>query len=370
MNKDVETVRQLELEAAVIRARALRADGKIAEAAQLTTAIVQAEPGHIGALRLMGALAVQTGAFDIAIHAFTQAIQSSPRSVEILLEQGDALLAGGKPAEASTAFRKAIELRPRDGTAFRGLAKAQLDSGQSADALRSFRKALSLLPYDKYCAHMVAALSGETSKAAQGYVSHLFDDYAAFFDEHLTGTLQYRIPQVIHALVASHTHGPAETLLDLGCGTGLVGAAFHDNVPTMDGIDISRQMTIKAEARDIYRHLRTGDVVDVLSRDPSLVGPYDLVIAADVFIYVPDLDAVFAAISQRLAESGRFVFSVEAIEGNTVQIRSSGRFAHPEAYLKSLADQHGFTIVTHEPATIRQERNQPIPGQVYLLAPA
>lgn len=360
-----EPIRTLQADRAVLEARRLREDGKNDQAARLIASVVQAEPSHLGALRFMGQLAMHTGATEIGIGCFSRALALAPRSHDILLELGDALIAGHRADEAVLTFKQALLLRPNDGTTFRGLARAQLDTGNRPDALRSFRKTLAILPYDQYSAHMIAALTGEASKPSAGYVPDLFDTYADQFDEHLTGTLEYRIPGSIRDLLADR---PAlGAMLDLGCGTGLVGAALKDRVAAIDGIDIAPRMTRKARDRDIYRRLRTGDAVEVLAADTALTGPYDLVTAADVFVYVRHLAATFAAVARVLAPRGLFAFTVESAAGDEVMIRSTGRFAHPAPYIQRLASQNGFAILVQQDVPIRQERNQPIPGTLYLM---
>jgi len=53
-----------------------------------------------------------------------------------------------------------------------------------------------------------------------------------------------------------------------------------------------------------------------------------------------------------------------------VVIRSTGRFSHPAPYIQRLASQHGFAVLVQQDVPIRQERNQPIPGTLYLLGRA
>lgn len=368
-NKPSDPIRTLQADKAVLEARRLREAGKVDQAASLVASVVQAEPTHLGALKFMGLLAMQTGATEIGIGCYTRALAVSPRSHDVLLELGNALVAGYRPAEAVSAFKQALALRPNDGAAFRGLGQAQLDMGNRSDALKSFRKTLSILPYDQYAAHMIAALSGEVNKLSSGYVPDLFDTYANTFDEHLTGTLAYRLPEVIRETILAEASGRQfHALLDLGCGTGLAGVALKNLVTSMDGIDISPKMTRKAAERGVYRHLRTGDAVSILESDAELAGPYDLVTAADVFIYFGSLEATFAAVARALAPGGLFAFSVESATGDELMIRSTGRFSHPAPYIHRLASQHGFDVLVQRDMPIRQERNEPIPGTLYLLA--
>lgn len=342
----------------------LRRDGQLEDAKALATAILQREPQNTGALRLLAALAMQYGdPLTAAQHLGAAALLPDP-APDLLTELGEAQLASGDPTSALASFNRALDQRPRHASALRGLAQSHQLLGNSPEALTNFQAALAVLPYDKYAAHMVAALSGSNDAASNNYIADLFDAYAETFDNHLTETLGYRTPGYIRDLVAPYS---LTTLLDLGCGTGLVGAALHDRIPTMDGIDLAAQMIRKARERDIYRHLRVGDITTILGTDPALSGPYDLVTAGDVFVYLGDLAPIFAAVTTVLAPDGLFAFSVETAPDQDITLRTNGRYAHSTRYIAGLATSLAFRIVKQQDLTLRQERNQPVLGTLYLL---
>ena len=360
-----DLVRTREADKAVLEARRLRESGKTEDAAKLIAAVVKAEPEHLGAVTLMASMAMQTGAPELAIYCYSRAVALSPKSHELLYALGNAFIAAKQPAGAVTALKRALTLRASDPATFRALGQAQLDMGNHSDALKSFRKTLSILPYDKFAGHFVTALSGEGTKQATNYVADLFDSYADTFDAHLAGALDYRVPQLVRDLIADRA--PLGTVLDLGCGTGLVGVEIKDMTTAIDGIDIAPLMTRKTIERGIYRHVRTGDTVELLGTDPDLAGPYDLVTAGDVFVYVGLLETTFAAVAKVLAPSGFFAFSVEAGTDDGVTLRSTGRFSHSSSYIQALAEAHGFTTLVVRDVTLRQEHNQPIAGTLYLM---
>ena len=313
----------------------------------------------LATLRHRATQSVQDGDPDAAVALLTPALALYP---DLHLDLGNALLAANRAGEALDCFDAAITLRPRDPAAYRGLGQACLALGNTAGALAAFRQALAILPYDTYAAHMVASLSGETTKGASAYVANLFDDHAEDFDQHLTQVLHYSIPAEIAGLLAPYA---PQSLLDLGCGTGLVGDALR--LPIMDGVDIAPQMIRLARERNLYRHLAVGDLVATLDESSLLAGPYDLVTAADVFVYLGHLESIFERIAPRLAPDGLFAFSVELSDTTPVNLRPSGRFAHAPRYISGLAQDFGFTTLAARDTPIRHERSQPIPGQLYLL---
>lgn len=95
----------------------------------------------------------------------------------------------------------------------------------------------------------------------------LYDEWAGKYDQDLLGGLQYVGPRVtaerFAALVA-----PDATVLDAGCGTGLVGVELAARgFTTIDGIDISQGMLDQAAAKGCYRDVQRADLTARLPFD-------------------------------------------------------------------------------------------------------
>lgn len=347
------------------RVRALVQAGKWKDAAPLCHDLVRTAPTLGEGHELMGIVAMKTGAVEIAAGCFERAVGAGPASGQRLLLWGQALLALGTADKAEQVLLRALAIRPDDPGVLRCLAQAQLDLGRPDAALKSFRRALKRRPDDAYSSHMVAALT-RSGTPDRTYVAGLFDAYAGTFEEHLTGALQYRTPQLLADLLRERgiPRGPA---LDIGCGTGLMAATLAGDVEVIDGIDIAPAMIEKARARGLYRSLAAGDAIEVLAGDPDFAGPYALVLAADVFVYIGAIDALFAAIAARLAPAGLLAFSVETATGPGIEIRSSGRFAHGRAYLENLAAANGLAIAAVSEQPLRLELHRQVPGTLYVL---
>lgn len=345
--------------------RRLVAAEKWKDAAPLTAALVQTAPGMAEGYDLMGTVAMRTGAAKIAEGCFDRAVAIGPVTATRLRNWGKALLALHRPADAERVLRRALLIRADDPDLLVELAEAQLGQNQRDQALKSLRRALRKQPGNRFANHLVSALT-EPGMPDQDYVAHLFDSYAGFFDEHLTQTLGYRVPEALADLLAGHAV-PGQTALDLGCGTGLVAEALAARNLAMDGIDIAPNMVAKAGQRGLYRHLAVGDCLDVMSGSSAFSGPYGLIVAADVFIYIGALEAIFGAMAAHLAPGGLVAFSIETSGEPEIEIRASGRFAHAPTYIDALVQRHGFETLCEETHTIRSELDRPIPGRLYLL---
>src|SRR4030067_841370 len=80
----------------------------------------------------------------------------------------------------------------------------------------------------------------------------------------------------------------------------------------LTGIDWSPGMLARARERGLYDRLIEGDIVQVLAGQGA---SFDLVAAADVFVYIGDLEAVGASVGQGLRPGGWLTFSVETLSG-------------------------------------------------------
>lgn len=358
----------LELDLWMKRAKAHRLAGELPQAVALYQQVLSRKSNHPDAMREMGLAALDTGAFDVAEQILREAVKAAPKSGPALAGLARAELGTGKPLQAVASVSKAIGIAPNEASLYQLLGEAQLDADDREGARKSFRRLVKLAPGHPLGAHMLAALEDGAEGPRNAYTSALFDQYAGTFDSHLVATLGYEVPalmrKAVDALEPKRTFAAA---LDLGCGTGLVAESFASKVDAIDGIDIAPKMIGAARAKGIYRTLEVADIAGYLAR-PDNAAAYDLMLAADVFIYVGRLEAVFAAVAGALQSGGLFVFSVEDLTEGDVEIRSSGRFAHSTAYIERLAAEHGFAVRSNEPIAVRKERNLPIPGHLAVLS--
>ena len=176
----------------------------------------------------------------------------------------------------------------------------------------------------------------------------------------------YRVPGLIRLAVdawlaetgAAAIPGP---VLDLGCGTGLVGVALLGLTGAgLCGVDLSRNMIAETRAKGIYTELHQAEFSAALA---MLQTRYALVAAADLFCYFGDLNEPLAHAAARLDDAGRMMFSVElAHEPAGWQLGDSGRYRHSLAHVAAAMQHAGLTALSTAPETIRQNAGQPVAG--------
>lgn len=328
------------------------------------------EPGYAEAHLNLGSLWKDCGASDKAIACFERALACRPDYAAAHNNLGATLESLERLTEAAAHYREAIRLDPTPIDHHHNLATVLTRLDDAAGALDAYRAVMDRDPDHAAARHMVAALSGATTEAAPAaYVAAMFDDYAPRFERHLVEELGYAVPDLMRAAIGRwlpHCRaGPVSTMLDLGCGTGLVGRAFADLATAIDGVDLSPGMLAEARRKGLYRNLHEIDLVRFLDTLDDTAA-YDLILAADVLIYLGALERVLPAVRQGLAAGGLFLFSVEGHDGSDYRLLPCGRYAHGDDYIRRCVAAAGLAIRAQEPIVVRRERDRPVYGSLYL----
>jgi predicted TPR repeat methyltransferase len=360
-------VASFEIAGAMRRARVAFEAGDYATAVRVCKDILARHGDRPDALGLLGTIAQRTGANEVAIGVFNHLLTLDKSNAGAHLGLGEALMAAEDWPAAVGHFRKAAALEPANAEAQCGLGAALIGLGERTEALVAFRRARHLAPDHRLAAYMIAALEGEAGAEHADYVRAMFDGYARIFEAHVVKTLRYDVPRQIADALGAVNPAPFGRVLDLGCGTGLVAAALTGRAEAIDGVDLSAEMIGFARAKGVYRALHIAEIGEFLARPEARAAGYELVVAADVFIYVGRLEAVFAAIREVLPPGGLFAFSLEHAEAGDCVAQPSSRYAHGAIYIDRLAAASGFALASRQPATIRQQNNRPIPGRIDVL---
>lgn len=280
----------------------------------------------------------------------------------------------GQEEAAIPSLEHVVSRTPDNADAQQTLGNAYLKVGKKSEALACYQTVLRLEP-DNPLKHLVAAFSGMTTEVAPAkYVEELFDQYAETFDTHLVQSLRYQAPAFLRELLQAHRELSAARLdvLDLGCGTGLFGKEIAPYANRLVGVDLSSKMLEKAERLGVYQRLAHQDIVEMMRAEPE--ASYDLIAAADVFVYIGALDDIVREAKRLLRPNGLFTFSTESLDALPESVRTAGdfhlnetgRYAHALGYLTRLAEGSGLRVLATREATCREDKGKPIIGYVTL----
>jgi predicted TPR repeat methyltransferase len=132
-------------------------------------------------------------------------------------------------------------------------------------------------------------------------VAGRYDEWAQSYDDDLT-SWSYQAPSVVAETVVTR-HPAAGSVLDVGCGTGLVGRALRARGFTGQilGLDISRASLEIAQQSGAYDSLEHADLQQRLAVDDDSV---DAVVCVGVMTYLPEVEAVWREFARAARPQG------------------------------------------------------------------
>ena len=268
--------------------------------------------------------------------------------------------------------------------------------------------------------------SGDTRKPKE-FVAELFDSFADIFDEKLTKTLDYRVPQIIGSKVAElllERPNPTalfRNVLDAGCGTGLAGRELRNAIDNENntngnqrivlvGVDASPKMLEIAghctnskgcglptkssasaihddDSRPLYNALIDLDLEEMTLENTLLVAAnttpqqqdqdtssFDLIVAADVFVYFGSLETileVFSGLQSTRDGGGTLVFTCERTTPEEsplgYRLLPTGRFAHTRDHAVNAASACGYSLVDYSEIVPRTEKGVAVDGHLFVF---
>jgi SAM-dependent methyltransferase len=179
----------------------------------------------------------------------------------------------------------------------------------------------------------------------------LYDQWAAGYDADLLDGCGYRSPEIVATAFAERVSDRACRIIDLGCGTGLVGVALAARGFThMDGLDISTGMLEEARGKGVYENLFQGDLTASDGVTGIADGTYDAMLCANSFasghVGPEHLDGLIRTVKP----DGPMVLYI-----NAVPFVEDG---YPKAF-KRLEDAGAWTVETLEASNYMDEIQRP-----------
>ena len=291
---------------------------------------------------------------------------------------GNVWKALGKLDDARACFEHALRCKPGNADTHYSLGILCSDLGDRAEAALHFHRCLDHDPDDSRGVRMLLAhlgLASAPERTPQAQLLNLYDVRARFWDRESSYFGHILVAEALQKYVANANLD----ILDIGCGTGLVGAQVRHLAGKLDGVDVSCPMLEKARNKEIYDRLDQADFVSFMSAHPA---SYDAILGAATLIHFGDLHAVFRAAAMCLRDGGLFVFTLFSnVPDNSMEaggtdftiasndkLAQSGCYTHSANYVERLAAESGLSVqmlkkVVHE----HDQNDNPIPGILVVL---
>ena len=115
--------------------------------------------------------------------------------------------------------------------------------GQNQAAIDTFLNVLEIDSQNVDAAHMLNVLEKKNiNSIPHVYIENLFEAYAPVYDKFLMKKLNYKAPKTLKKLLTEQDCGTFGAILDLDCGTGLMGANIKGLSDDITGVDLYSKM--------------------------------------------------------------------------------------------------------------------------------
>ena len=350
------------LELALLLAR----QNQFKEAVETAEKVVALEPKNLQVLAGVVDIAHRAGHTEMAIRHLRRGLELVPNDVMLRRLLARDLTAQAQFEEALALWAGLIAENPSDHESLVGRVQTLLACGKTADALPDTQALLALAPQDEVYQYYAQLAQGQVpSQQPSALMRHLFDGMADVYDGHMVRGLKYQLPKQVAEKIVARYPDKHLNLLDLGCGTGLLGVCLGPlNGGYMIGVDLSMKMVEQAARHKVYNRFHTVNLHDALRDTPD--GLYQVITALDVFIYAGDLTTAVPNALRVLAADGQLLFSCESADENgpDLVLQANGRYAHKRSHVLALCRAAGFDEVSVEDTTLRTEGGSPVQGFV------
>lgn len=301
----------------------------------------------------------------MAVRLLRHGLSLHPNDPQLTILLAIDLASLGQNTEAIVLWDELATANPQAPDVLLGRLKTNLAMGRLPQAAQDGEALLTINPQNPVYAFHAALANGQTpNQQPIEVVQQLFDGMASNYDTHMVRSLGYRLPQQVADKLLASRPDKHFNVLDLGCGTGLLGACLGRLDGALVGVDVSREMIAQAVRHNVYDKFHTVNVHDALDATPESL--YEVIAALDVFIYAGDVTKAIPDAHRILVPGGTFVASFEVApeDGPGMVLLPTGRYAHTLSSVTQACQAAGFASIDTEGAVICLENGSPVNGFV------
>ncbi|MDZ5762533.1 SAM-dependent methyltransferase [Candidatus Cyrtobacter comes] len=147
------------------------------------------------------------------------------------------------------------------------------------------------------------------------------------------------------------------SVLDIGCGTGILAKRCTNIKVSFSGVDISRKMIKVSETTGCYKTLSHAEAGSFVNNALSNNALYGIILLLDFFTYNPQLLPIFALnMRNLLLDNGILIISYKVAKDNEIEfIKELEEFRYNTDYIKKIFSQ--YTLIHEEEISLLNSQN-------------
>lgn len=273
----------------------------------------------------------------------------------------------GDTAQALAVYTDMIAADPADRDGLLGRTQLAWAQGDLASALADSTALLALdSASDVFQFWHTLAQGATPPHMPTSVVQAIHDNEAATYDQHRLQGMNYQLPKLMAELIKARQTETTRHVLDLGCGTGLLGVFLgKEGGGALVGVELSGKMVEQAAKHSgLYDRFHTVNLLDALQATPEAL--YHVISACDVFAYVGDVTQAIPDAFRVLRPDGLLAFSCQLAGEDEAHwvMRSNLRFAHQRSHVEALCQAAGFDRVDVVETPLFHEAAGPVNGYI------
>lgn len=240
------------------------------------------------------------------------------------------------------------------------LLRVLIASGKTHQTVELLEGMLAAQPNDPIALYLLKVNTDKAPlRADDAYITALFNHFAPLYNLQMQAA-RFHAHKLIARALQTQLPAPA-SVLDLGCGTGLMAPELPGY--TLTGVDLSSAMLAQAQG---YAALHNEEIGAFLTSCTE--SRFDAIVLAETLVYFGPLLETFKQLARVLTKNGVICLNVETDSGSAGQfvLKPNGRFEHSANYLRICCQQAGLEIVTLVAIESRLEADKPVPGWLLL----
>ena len=357
------------VEAHVLRAELHSKTKQNTEAKWLLRKALLLDPNHAHALYLLALLLAEEGQETAAAHAAMQSVQIAPTKVESLLLMGYIFQRLSDDDSAEKAFNHALAMAPHHPLARYEILLFLSMRGRAKEAMALAKNHAALGIYHDVDQFVHSLLRGEMPSHAPKLFSICCNNaYAESFEPWLISKRAATAANIVGKALAELpelTDKQHVSLLDLGCGVGLLAESLQPMLAICAGVDSSPSMLAIAKRSPHYDVCYEMDLVDCAEGSEA---QFDIVACVSALRRTGNVQPFFQSV-RNVMHSNSILAVMLGKEASTLAytLQLSGYYAHNAGYVCDVAQAEGFRLLSQKEYMLKTTQEGLVQHHLFLF---